>query len=103
MLYDKQKAIAYKKVLLGELDNLDSGYCVHGTFIGGILADYSCGYCEEGDTASSAKVAYSLAIAKAKAQKAEELVFVIQTILDSSTSGLALRRIAKLLKDNQVA
>ncbi len=25
-----------------------NGYCKHGTYVGGIGADYMCGYCEDG-------------------------------------------------------
>ena len=24
-----------------------SGYCEHGTYVGGVMEDYMCGYCEE--------------------------------------------------------
>jgi hypothetical protein len=27
----------------------DNGYCEHGTYVGGVMEDFMCGYCEQGD------------------------------------------------------
>jgi len=33
----------------GGLTSDKDGYCKHGIYVGGVMEDYICGYCEDGE------------------------------------------------------
>lgn len=35
-----------ERVFIEEQDEPEEGYCEHGTYVGGVMEDFMCGYCE---------------------------------------------------------
>lgn len=77
-LADKREVLAEAKRLYAEAVAYDQlpyeGYCFHGTYVGGCMEDWLCGYCESGELGSShydylsGSFRYSVALQKVKGE-----------------------------------
>lgn len=99
MRYNRETAIKHKNAHLAEREanRANRDYCQHGTYTGGAMEDFLCGWCEDGHEISTL-IAYEIGIAKAKTERHEELASLVALILETSTAGLALRKIRDLLE-----
>ena len=102
MNYDKETAIWHKNDYLAKkVRNLENGLCEHGNYVGGCGADYICQWCEEGESITELN-AYEYGISMAKETKAYELTEYLAMLMKTATPGLALRKMAKVLKENGI-
>lgn len=83
-LAEKREAVAEAQRLYAEALAYDqspyTGYCFHGTYVGGCGIDWMCGYCESSELGSShydylkGSFRYSVALGKTKAESSKRRV-----------------------------